>query len=153
MNDDTSDDQADGRADTPDRHALGLALRRKMWGRQGADDHINQASDMMAPVQDIVTRICFGEIWQRPGLDVKTRSLVTLAMLTATGRTQEIKIHVRGALVNGCTPLELRELFVHAFAYCGIPLMVDAMRACEEVLNEKAPNETDAAKNRTEQHR
>jgi len=119
-----------------DHYTAGLALRRKMWGKAGADDHINNASDMMTPVQDIVTRICFGEIWQRPGLDVKTRSLITLALLAATGRTHEIKIHVRGALVNGCTREELRELFVHAFAYCGIPLMVDAMRACEEVLDE-----------------
>jgi len=119
----------------------GLALRRKMWGAQGADEHIDQASDMMAPVQDIVTRICFGEIWQRPVLDLKTRSLLTLAMLTAMGRSHEIKIHVRGALANGCTREELRELFVHAFAYCGIPLMVDAMRACEEVLNETGRDE------------
>jgi len=125
-----------------DNHQKGLALRRKMWGKQGADDHINQASDMMAPVQDIVTRICFGEIWQRPGLDVKTRSLITLAMLTATGRTQEIKTHVRGALANGCTREQLRELFVHAFAYCGIPLMVDAMRACEAVLKEMEAENT-----------
>jgi len=119
-----------------DHYTVGLELRRKMWGKAGADDHIEQASDMMAPVQDIVTRICFGEIWQRPELDLKTRSLITLALLAATGRTHEIKIHVRGALANGCTREELRELFVHAFAYCGIPLMVDAMRACEEVLDE-----------------
>jgi len=119
-----------------DHYMAGLELRRKMWGKAGADDHINNASDMMAPVQDIVTRICFGEIWQRPGMDLKTRSLITLALLAATGRTHEIRIHVRGALANGCTREELRELFIHAFAYCGIPLMVDAMRACEEVLAE-----------------
>lgn len=121
---------------TDDKHALGLELRRKMWGRAGADDHIDNASDMMAPIQDIVTRICFGEIWQRPVLDLKTRSLITLAMLAASGRSHEIKIHTRGAVANGCTREELRELFIHAFAYCGIPLMVDAMRASEEVLDE-----------------
>jgi 4-carboxymuconolactone decarboxylase len=119
-----------------EKHQLGLNLRRKMWGRAGADDHIDNASDMMAPVQDIVTRICFGEIWQRPALDLKTRSMITLAMLAAMGRTHEIKIHTRGAIANGCSREEIKEIFVHAFAYCGIPLMVDAIRASEAVLDE-----------------
>lgn len=114
----------------------GIELRRKMFGMEGADDHHANASDMMAPIQDIVTRICFGEIWQRPVLDLKTRSLITLAMLVATGRTHEIKIHTRGAVANGAMREELRELFLHAFPYCGIPLMVDGMVACETTLNE-----------------
>lgn len=119
-----------------DNHQLGLELRREMFGRAGADDHIDNATDMMAPVQDIVTRFCFGEIWQRPHLDKKTRSLITLAMLVSAGRTHEVKIHTRGAVANGATREELRELMLHSVAYCGIPLMVDGMRACEEVLNE-----------------
>ena len=119
-----------------DNSQKGLELRRVMFGRQGADDHIDNASDMMAPVQDIVTRFCFGEIWQRPLLDKKTRSLITLSMLVATGRSHEIKIHNRGAVANGATREELRELFIHSVAYCGIPLMVDGMRACEETLDE-----------------
>ena len=119
-----------------DNSQKGLELRRAMFGRQGADDHIDNASDMMAPIQDIVTRFCFGEIWQRPVLDKKTRSLITLSMLVATGRSHEIKIHTRGAVANGATREELRELFIHSVAYCGIPLMVDGMRACEETLDE-----------------
>lgn len=114
----------------------GLALRHAMFGAAGAEDQVNNASDYMAPMQDIVTRICFGEGWQRPGFDRRMRSLLTLAMLMAMGRTHEIKIHTRGAIANGVTREELRELFLHGFLYCGIPLMVDAMRASEEILDE-----------------
>lgn len=114
----------------------GLDLRRKMFGPEGAEKQVDNASDFMAPMQDIVTRICFGEVWQRPVLDLKTRSMITLAMLVAMGRQHEIKIHVKGALSNGVSREEIRELMVHAFLYCGIPLMVDAMRAAESVLDE-----------------
>ncbi|MFC7703694.1 carboxymuconolactone decarboxylase family protein [Plastorhodobacter daqingensis] len=114
----------------------GLDLRRAMWGKEGAEDHIDNATEFMAPVQDIVTRICFGEIWQRPHLDPRTRSLITLAMLAAQGRTHEIKIHTRGAVANGISRDELKELFIHAFPYCGLPLMIDGIRACEDALAE-----------------
>lgn len=117
----------------------GLELRRKMFGPEGAEMQVDNASPYLAPMQDIVTRICFGEVWQRPVLDLKTRSLLTLAMLTAMGRQHEIKIHTKGALANGVTRDEIREMMVHAFLYCGIPLMVDAMRASEEVLDQLAP--------------
>jgi len=117
----------------------GLELRRKMFGPEGAEIQVDNASPYLAPMQDIVTRICFGEVWQRPVLDLKTRSLLTLAMLTAMGRQHEIKIHTKGALANGVTRDEIREMMVHAFLYCGIPLMVDAMRASEEVLDQLAP--------------
>jgi 4-carboxymuconolactone decarboxylase len=115
---------------------LGLELRRKMFGAAGADHQIDKATDFAAPMQDIVTRICFGEVWQREGLDKKTRSLVTLAMLTALGREPELKVHVRGAVANGVTRMEIRELMIHAFLYCGIPAMVSGMRAAEAVLDE-----------------
>jgi acyl-CoA reductase-like NAD-dependent aldehyde dehydrogenase/3-hydroxyisobutyrate dehydrogenase-like beta-hydroxyacid dehydrogenase/alkylhydroperoxidase/carboxymuconolactone decarboxylase family protein YurZ len=119
----------------------GLDLRRKMFGPEGAELQVDNASTHLAPMQDIVTRICFGEVWQRPVLDLKTRSLLTLAMLTAMGRQHEIKIHTKGALANGVTREEIREMMVHAFLYCGIPLMVDALRASEEVLDQLAPEE------------
>lgn len=123
-------------SETKTNFERGLELRRVMFGPQGADEQIDNASDYMAPMQDIVTRICFGEGWQRPVFDKKTRSLLTLAMLTAMGRTHEIKIHTRGAIANGATREELREVFLHSYLYCGIPLMVDAMRASDEVLSE-----------------
>lgn len=121
---------------TNENFERGIELRRKMFGPEGAEQQIENATEFMQPMQDIVTRICFGEIWQRPGLDLKTRSLITLAMLVAMGRHPEIKIHTRGALANGATREEIRELLIHAFLYCGIPLMVDAMRAAESVLDE-----------------
>ena len=115
---------------------LGVELRRKMFGSEGAEQQIDNASEFLEPMQDIVTRICFGEVWQRPALDHKTRSLITLAMLVAMGRQHEVKIHTKGAVANGASREEIRELMVHAFLYCGIPLMVDAMRAAETVLDE-----------------
>jgi 4-carboxymuconolactone decarboxylase len=115
---------------------LGVELRRKMFGPEGAEQQIDNASEFLEPMQDIVTRICFGEVWQRPALDHKTRSLITLAMLVAMGRQHEVKIHTKGAVANGASREEIRELMVHAFLYCGIPLMVDAMRAAETVLDE-----------------
>lgn len=117
----------------------GLDLRRKMFGPEGAEVQVDNATDFMAPLQDIVTRICFGEGWQRPVLDHKTRSLITLAMLVAMGRQHEVKIHTRGAISNGVTREEIQEMMLHSYLYCGIPLMVDAMRAAEPILDELAP--------------
>lgn len=114
----------------------GIELRRKMFGPEGAEKQIEAASAFTEPMQDIVTRICFGEVWQRPGLELKTRSLVTLAMLVALGRHPEIRIHTKGAVANGATREEIREVMIHAFLYCGIPAMVDGLRAAEAVLDE-----------------
>ena len=115
---------------------LGLELRRKMFGPAGAEQQVDNASEFTAPMQDIVTRICFGEIWQRPGLATRERSMVTLAMLAALGKEPELKVHVRGAIANGVTKEEIREILVHSFLYCGIPAMVGSLRAAETVLNE-----------------
>lgn len=115
---------------------LGLELRREMFGQAGTDKQIEAASDFTRPMQDIVTRICFGEVWQRPGLDARTRSLITIAMLAALGREPELKAHVRGAVANGASREEIREVLVHSFLYCGIPAMVGALRAAEPVLDE-----------------
>ena len=77
-------------------------------------------------------------MWQRPGLDLKTRSLVTVAMLAALGKQQELKGHVRGALNNGATPEELREVMLHATVYCGFPTAIEAFRSVTEVVESKA---------------
>jgi 4-carboxymuconolactone decarboxylase len=88
----------------------------------------------LRPLQDIVTRYCFGEIWQRPGLDRKTRSLITLAMLVGSGRFLQFPAHLRGALANGASPEELRELILHSQLYCGIPAAVEGRAALEATL-------------------
>jgi 4-carboxymuconolactone decarboxylase len=112
----------------------GLALRRDMFGPAGADKALEAATDFSRPLQEMVTRYCFGEVWQRPGLDRKTRSMLTLAMLISNGRFTQFAAHVRGAIANGVTELELRELVLHAQLYCGIPAAVEATAICEGIL-------------------
>jgi len=112
----------------------GLALRREMFGPAGAERAIEAASEISRPLQDMVTRFCFGEVWQRPGLDRKTRSLITLAMLIGTGRFMQFPAHLRGALANGVSAEELRELVLHSQLYCGIPAAVEGMTSLEATL-------------------
>lgn len=113
----------------------GLELRHRMFGRSLAEDQIENPSDLMAKLQDIVTRYCFGDIWQREDLDQRTRSMITLAMLVALGRDHETKIHIQGALANGVTEIEIREIMLHSFLYCGIPAAVNGLKAAEEVFS------------------
>jgi len=122
-------------SDAGDAFDKGLALRREMFGAGGADQALAQASEFARPLQEIVTRFCFGEIWQRPGLERRTRSMLTIAMLIAMGRMAQLPAHVRGALANGVTREELRELILHALLYCGIPAAVEATAICERVLD------------------
>lgn len=112
----------------------GLELRREMFGPAGADKALESATEFSRPLQEMVTRFCFGEVWQRPGLDRRTRSLLTLSMLMASGRFAQFPAHVRGAIANGVKPEELRELVLHAQLYCGIPAAVEATAICEAIL-------------------
>jgi len=112
----------------------GLALRREMFGPAGAERALETATDNSRPLQEMVTRFCFGEVWQRPGLDRKTRSIITVSMLIGTGRFMQLPAHLRGALANGVSVEELRELVLHSQLYCGIPSAVEAMAALESVL-------------------
>ena len=114
----------------------GLELRRKMLGMEGADKKLEEATDFIKPLEQWVTSQCFGEAWHRPVLDLKTRSMLTIAMLTAMGMAPQIKYHVRGALVNGVSVDEIREILMHAVIYCGLPRSVNAFLAAEEVLKE-----------------
>ena len=121
--------------------AAGLAVRRDMFGPAGADAQIEAATDFLAPMQDFVTRHCFGDTWTRPGLDRKVRSLLTLAMLVVLGRPNQLKVHVRGALANGATEVEIRETLLHAMIYAGVPASVDAFLNAAEVLRDIAQME------------
>jgi 4-carboxymuconolactone decarboxylase len=114
----------------------GLALRREVLGPDYVDKSLKAANDFMMAFQRLTTEWCWGYAWTRPGLDRKTRSLVNLAMLTALNRAPEIKLHVRGALNNGVTVDEIKEVLVHATIYCGIPAGLDAFKAANEVLTE-----------------
>jgi 4-carboxymuconolactone decarboxylase len=114
----------------------GLALRRQVLGAAYVDKSISTANDFMMTFQHITTEWCWGYAWSRPGLDRKTRSLMNLAMLTALNRSPEVKLHVRGAINNGCTVDEIKEALLHATIYCGIPAGLDAFKAANEVLTE-----------------
>jgi len=87
-------------------------------------------------MQELVTQYCWGDIWNRPGLDRRTRSLLNLAMLTALNRPHELKVHVRGELTNGVTKEEITEVFLQAAVYCGVPAGVDSFRTAKEVFKD-----------------
>ena len=114
----------------------GLAVRREVLGAEYVDKSLKSANDFMMAFQRITTEWCWGYAWARPGLDRKTRSLLNLAMLTALNRSPEIKLHVRGALNNGVTVDEIKEVLLHATIYCGIPAGLDAFKAANDVLKE-----------------
>ena len=117
----------------------GMQVRREMFGRSGADDRVNSATDFNRPFEDAVTRYCFGDTWSRPGLDRRTRSMITLAALAALVRPNQLKNHVRAALVNGVTQDEISEILLHTAVYAGIPAGVEAFAAAAEVLKGAAP--------------
>jgi len=111
--------------------------RRAMFGPAAVPrTRFADTSDFMWPMQDYVTRKCFGETWTRPILNRKTRSLITLAMLVAMARPHEIAVHVRGAIANGVSKEELSELMLHSIIYCGIPKAVEGFRTAQGVLKD-----------------
>jgi 4-carboxymuconolactone decarboxylase len=114
----------------------GLKVRREVLGADYVDKSIANANDFMMAFQHITTEWCWGYGWDRPGLDRKTRSMLNLAMLTALNRAPEIRLHVKGALNNGVTVDEIKEVLLHATIYCGIPAGLDAFKAANEVLVE-----------------
>jgi len=121
-----------------DTYDKGLSIRREVLGGEYVDPNIakGKEDDFHGAIQDVVTEYCWGMGWGREGaLDRKTRSMLTLAILTALGKPAELKAHTRGALRNGATVEELRELFIHATVYCGIPAGVDAFRNAKDAID------------------
>ncbi|MBK6927137.1 MAG: carboxymuconolactone decarboxylase family protein [Comamonadaceae bacterium] len=117
----------------------GLATRKQVMGEDFVARAFGGATEFTAPIQQYITRNAWGDVWQRPGLDLKTRSLITVAMLIALGKQHELKGHVRGALNNGATPEELQEVLLHASIYCGLPTAVEAFRTAAEVVDAPVP--------------
>ncbi|MGE0719205.1 MAG: 4-carboxymuconolactone decarboxylase [Alphaproteobacteria bacterium] len=115
----------------------GLKVRREVLGSAYVDRSVDAADDMTAPLQKLVTEWCWGEIWNRPGLDRRTRSFLNLGMLTALNRPHEVKLHIRGALNNGLTRQEIQEVILQAAIYCGVPAAIDTMRIATEVFKEE----------------
>jgi 4-carboxymuconolactone decarboxylase len=114
----------------------GLGIRRAVLGAEFVDNAIKTADDFNRPLQELVTEYCWGEVWGRPGLDRKTRSLLNLAMLSALNRPHEIKMHIRGALANGVSKDEIKEVFLQVAIYCGVPAAVDSFRIAKETFKE-----------------
>ncbi|HEY0844151.1 MAG TPA: carboxymuconolactone decarboxylase family protein [Noviherbaspirillum sp.] len=116
----------------------GLRMRKQVMGEDFVEKAFANADEFTMPLQEFVTRNAWGTVWCRGGIDLKTRSLITISMLTALGRAHELKGHLRGALNNGATPEEIREVLLHAAVYCGAPLAVDAFRTAQEVMADAA---------------
>lgn len=120
----------------------GLKLRKEVLGEAHVNRSMAAADAFTKPVQDLVTEIGWGTFWSRPGLTRKERSLITLGILAALGRSHELTVHVRGAVSNGCTPEEIREALIHVGCYAGFPATLEAVRVAKGVLDslsEKAP--------------
>jgi 4-carboxymuconolactone decarboxylase len=121
-----------------ERYAAGTAIRREVLGDAYVDRALAGADEFGRPLQELVTEYCWGAVWGRPGLDRRTRSLVNLGMLAALDRPHELRVHLRGALNNGCTEDEIREVLLQVAIYCGVPAGVDAFRTARDVLAEAA---------------
>jgi 4-carboxymuconolactone decarboxylase len=114
----------------------GIEMRRQVMGDAFVDRALGNATEFSQPLQDFISEHAWGSVWNREGLPLKTRSLITLAALTALKCPHELKGHVRGALNNGCTVAEIREALLHCAVYAGVPAAVDAFRAAQEVIDD-----------------
>jgi 4-carboxymuconolactone decarboxylase len=117
-----------------ERFNKGLEVRRAVLGADYVDGSLAKADDFLMAFQRITTEWAWGYVWTRDGLDRKTRSIINLAMLTALNKPAELKLHVKGALTNGVSVDEIKEVLIHATAYCGIPAGLEAFKAAHEVL-------------------
>jgi len=118
-------------------HDKGMHVRREVLGDAHVDRAIERTTDFTADFQDLIARYAWGEIWARPGLDRRARSLITLAMLVALGREEELAMHVRAALGNGVTPEEVSEVLLQCAIYCGVPAANGAFAIAQRVLDEE----------------
>jgi 4-carboxymuconolactone decarboxylase len=130
--------EGNGAVRADERYEVGLAIRKEVLGEAHVERSLAAVSDFSRPVQEFVTRACWGDVWGRPGLDRRTRSLLNLVMLTALGRNHELGVHVRGAITNGCTEQEIQEALLQAAVYCGVPAALESFRVAERVLEEIA---------------
>ena len=124
-----------------DSHERGMSVRREVLGDEHVDGAIERTTDFTAAFQDLITRYAWGEIWSRPGLERRTRSLITLDTLVALGREEELAMHVRAAVRIGVTPDEIKEVLLHSAIYCGMPAANGAFAVAQRVLDdvEQAP--------------
>ncbi|EWZ94130.1 hypothetical protein BFJ63_vAg14882 [Fusarium oxysporum f. sp. narcissi] len=114
---------------------IGMPIRRKVLGNSYVDNALaNGSTEFAKAMQEFTTAFCWGAVWDRPGLDRKQRSLINLSMLAATGKIHELAVHTRGAVNNGVSATEIREIFVQVCIYMGVPAGMEAFKAAEKVL-------------------
>jgi 4-carboxymuconolactone decarboxylase len=119
-----------------ERWQAGLQMRTSVLGAEYVQSATADPEDIFRPLQELVTEYCWGAVWTRPELDPKTRSMLTMAMLIARGHEQELALHIRGALRNGCTQQEVVETIVHSAIYCGVPAAISAARTARQVFSQ-----------------
>jgi 4-carboxymuconolactone decarboxylase len=122
--------------DTKDLATKGLQLRKELFGDKAVEQRMNAFGDFGEPLQHIINAYAYGDVWSRPGLSMGVKSLAMIAMMAAANRPQELRVHLKGALKNGCTPEEIREVLLLVALYCGIPAANEAHRAAMDVLKE-----------------
>ena len=120
--------------DTRDLHDKGLKLRREMFGRDAVEQRMNAFGE---PLQNMINAYAYGDVWSRSALPLKTKSLAAIAMTAAIGRANELRVHVNGALTNGCTAEEIRDILLLVALYCGIPAAIEGHRIALDVLRER----------------
>ena len=113
----------------------GDAMRRRVLGDAHVDRSRDNATDFTRPLQELITEYCWGEVWNRPGLELRERSLINLAMLTALGKHDELQLHVRGAVRNGVTREQIQEVLLQSAIYCGVPAALEATRYAQATLD------------------
>ncbi|MDR2216358.1 MAG: carboxymuconolactone decarboxylase family protein [Nevskiaceae bacterium] len=124
-----------------DRYDKGLALRKQVLGAEYVEKSLASADDFSRPMQELSTEYCWGYVWGRPGLALRDRSLINIAMISALNRPHELKLHVKAALGNGLSREEIREVLMQVAVYCGVPAGIDSVRIAREAFAE-----VDAAK-------
>jgi 4-carboxymuconolactone decarboxylase len=122
--------------DERQRYEQGLNVRREVLGNAHVDKSLRNRNTFNEDFQELITRYAWGEIWSRPGLPRKTRSMITLAMMVALNRAEEFRLHIRAALNNGLTPDEIKEVLLQTAVYCGVPAANNAFHIAKEILEE-----------------
>ena len=132
--------------DTRDLYEKGLKLRREMLGRDAVDARMDALGAFGEPLQTVINAYAYGDVWSRPALPPATKSLAMIAMMAAAGRANELRVHVEGALKNGCTAAEIQDVLLLVAMYCGIPAANEAHRVALEVLRESEAADADEAR-------
>src|SRR5262245_25042033 len=118
-----------------ERLEKGMKTRREVLGDKYVDNALKNLNDFNQPFQELITEFVWGTVWQRPGLDRRTRALINLAVLTALGRSEEVKIYLNAAQNIGVTKEDVREVLLQTAVYCGVPAALDSFRIAQEMLN------------------